>query len=331
MTSKEKNRIEYLDLFRAFGIILMIMGHINFGNRFDYFIHAFHMPMFFVVSGFFFKHTRPEDYSFAEWIKKKIFSLLVPYIIFGVGHYVLYLLFNPFDISPLLHLLFINTNGLPICGALWFLTALFFTDIIYFGLDRYLKKELMLMAVVIISLIGNVLYSFFSITLPWALDASFVGIGLYHIGYNIKKNGIHNKNFITNLSFGINTLLAVVIVLSIFFNGYINMRENLYANIPLFWINAVGATIVGMNYSRMLYERMKGSWISKILQQIGKDSIVYVCLNQIVILIVARIIEKVSMLVYFNKVIILFLCLIILILISYIFTHSKLKIVIGRK
>lgn len=76
---------------------------------------------------------------------------------------------------------------------------------------------------------------------------------------------------------------------------------------------------------------MKEGCLFKILWQMGKDSIVYVCLNQIVILIVACIIEKVSMVVCFNKVIILLLCLTILILISYIFTHSKSKIVIGQK
>ncbi len=48
-------RIDYVDLFRGVGIILMIMGHIGFGSKFDYFIHAFHMPMFFFISGFFFK------------------------------------------------------------------------------------------------------------------------------------------------------------------------------------------------------------------------------------------------------------------------------------
>ena len=44
-------RIDYIDLFRAFGIILMIMGHIKFGGNFDKWIHAFHMPTFFFVSG----------------------------------------------------------------------------------------------------------------------------------------------------------------------------------------------------------------------------------------------------------------------------------------
>mgnify|MGYP007030225338 CR=1 FL=1 len=33
----------------------MIMGHVGFGGHFDKWIHAFHMPMFFFVSGMFFR------------------------------------------------------------------------------------------------------------------------------------------------------------------------------------------------------------------------------------------------------------------------------------
>ena len=58
-----KNRVEWMDVFRGTGIILMIMGHIGFGDHFDIFIHAFHMPMFFFISGFFFKHK--EKYEVA--------------------------------------------------------------------------------------------------------------------------------------------------------------------------------------------------------------------------------------------------------------------------
>lgn len=48
------SRIEYIDIFRAFGIILMIMGHVKFGSIFNKWIHAFHMPMFFFISGWFY-------------------------------------------------------------------------------------------------------------------------------------------------------------------------------------------------------------------------------------------------------------------------------------
>lgn len=65
----------------------MIMGHIGFGGCFNYWIHAFHMPMFYIISGFLYKK---KSTSFYEITVKKAKSLLIPYFIFGVIHYFIY-------------------------------------------------------------------------------------------------------------------------------------------------------------------------------------------------------------------------------------------------
>lgn len=57
-----------MDVFRGLGILLMVMGHIGFGGAFDKFIHAFHMPMFFFVSGYFY---RKKDLAVREYFAKK--------------------------------------------------------------------------------------------------------------------------------------------------------------------------------------------------------------------------------------------------------------------
>ena len=71
------NRLEYLDLYRGIGIFAMVLGHIYIGALFDQFIHAFHMPMFFIVSGFFISGKEP----FFEFFFHKIKKLLIPYIV----------------------------------------------------------------------------------------------------------------------------------------------------------------------------------------------------------------------------------------------------------
>ena len=42
---------------------MMVMRHIGVGATFDKFIHAFHMPMFFLVSGFLYKRTDSKIYD----------------------------------------------------------------------------------------------------------------------------------------------------------------------------------------------------------------------------------------------------------------------------
>ena len=52
----ESERNTIVDVMRGGVIILMIMGHIDFGATFSYIIAAFHMPFWFIVSGLFFKY-----------------------------------------------------------------------------------------------------------------------------------------------------------------------------------------------------------------------------------------------------------------------------------
>ncbi len=55
---KEKDRIESVDILRAVGILIMIMGHVGFSGKFDRYIHSFHMPVFFLISGSLFVSKR---------------------------------------------------------------------------------------------------------------------------------------------------------------------------------------------------------------------------------------------------------------------------------
>lgn len=57
--SKSEGRVRYLDSFRGFAIILVVMGHLiqsNYAsgihNHIFNVIYGFHMPMFFFISGF---------------------------------------------------------------------------------------------------------------------------------------------------------------------------------------------------------------------------------------------------------------------------------------
>lgn len=335
---KQLVRIDYIDVFRSFGIILMVMGHIGYGEKFDFFIHAFHMPMFFWISGYLFNHKEKEELSFRSLILKKTKSLLLPYIIFGTAHYLFYVVVelitrDSIDVSPLLHLFSINTIGLPICGALWFLTALFFTDVLFFLIDRYILNYILkAIIVVIIAILGNLANVLLSFTLPFALSASFVGVGLYYLGYLCKKYREQKVlQVIMNLSWIPTIILGVITTALIFINGYINMRTGTYSNIPLFWINAMLSTIVGINIAKLMYQYIQNNYIGKWLTSIGRDSIVYVCLNQIVILIVNKGLNAVGLSIFFSKIVALAITLLVLFVADKIIMNTKLKALIGRK
>lgn len=288
MLGRQTRRIEYIDVFRAFGIILMVMGHIGFGNKFDHFIHAFHMPMFFFVSGFLYKKR---EISLLSYLKKKAMSLMIPYFVFGLFHYLFFSVQNGFQLEPIkAWLLFPAYEGIPIAEALWFLPALFFADIIYYWLIKMIKNSSILWVIVImISLIGQVLPAKLGIRVPFAIAPAMVGVGLMHLGRSLRPY----EQCVVNLKVYLVLLFGALTALSLFQSGYVNMRTDTYpSEFILFWVNAVAASIIGLNIANILKRWFKNSIPIYYLQSVGRNAIVYVCLNQIVILLCGKMIRK---------------------------------------
>ncbi|MBT9827452.1 acyltransferase family protein, partial [Enterocloster bolteae] len=323
----EQSRAEHIDNFRAFGIILMVMGHIGFGRHFDKFIHAFHMPMFFIVSGMFLS-IKDEPSIF---MKKKVKSLLLPYAFFGLFHYGVWIIQNwpEVDAGPLSHLLFINTDELPLAGALWFLTALFFAEIIYYLICKYVSSgTVQHLVVVAFAAFGCFATTVLPFRLPYALDSALVGVGLMHIGCMYKKHK-ENLHWIEELKVHEYLILGIITTVLIFVNGYINMRTGSYSIIPLFWINTVLATAVGINLAKYLVT-VAPQWLRNYLASMGKNSIVYLCLNQLVILVVSHVLLMLALVSIVIKCLILINSLVGLLVLEKVIMNTKLKAVMGK-
>ncbi len=58
MLTKATPRLKWIDLTKFFAIYLMIVAHLGTWPVFDKWIHAFHMPIFFFVSGYWFDEKR---------------------------------------------------------------------------------------------------------------------------------------------------------------------------------------------------------------------------------------------------------------------------------
>ena len=72
-------RIEYIDIARGIGILLVVMGHNDFSlvSPFAYkLIYSFHMPLFFFLSGYFLNTS----IGFWDFFKKRFNSLIKPYL-----------------------------------------------------------------------------------------------------------------------------------------------------------------------------------------------------------------------------------------------------------
>lgn len=72
-------RIGYLDVARGIGILLVVLGHNDFGTISPFFqqvIYSFHIPLFFFLAGYLIN----TDLSFLGYFRKRFHSVLKPYL-----------------------------------------------------------------------------------------------------------------------------------------------------------------------------------------------------------------------------------------------------------
>ncbi len=162
----DKEREQWIDVVKGVAILCVILGHaiektsvnVNvsvFWNVLHDVIYSFHMPLFFAISGYVYAINGQKKKN-SVFIKNKILSLLVPYVIFAIlvwcGKYIFSaFVSNQVTFGDLLEL-FMN----PI-SFLWFIYILFFATVITKLLDSLIQNNcivfLICVAMIIIRLI----------------------------------------------------------------------------------------------------------------------------------------------------------------------------------
>lgn len=326
--SNKKSRILYVDYLRGFGILLMIMGHVGFGQIFDRWIHAFHMPLFFLVSGYLF---RKED--IVPRLKKRMHGLLIPYAVFGVAYCAFYFLRSKrFDLHTIYLLCFENTAdlGIPYGGGIWFLTALFGADIIYNCIRSRFENRIAYLLSAVVAVAGMAGAQFLPFRLPWGLDAGMVGVGFYAIGEYLFY---HKEQFFKMR--GLFGLLGLLLFSGItFLNGTVNMRTGHYNNWVLYIVNASGLTLSFFLLAYMLERIMnkrEDLYTLNWLKEVGENSIVYLCTNQIAIIITRHIVFHYSINnILMQRIVVLLLVLLELTAFERLVMKTKIRKIFGK-
>lgn len=72
----KKQRILWIDILRGIAMFLVVYGHTSQNAEIKKYIYAFHMPLFFIISGFVYHCT-----SYPKYMKRKAQRLLLPYFV----------------------------------------------------------------------------------------------------------------------------------------------------------------------------------------------------------------------------------------------------------
>jgi fucose 4-O-acetylase-like acetyltransferase len=226
-----------ISICKGIGIILMVVGHAGSPSFIGRFIYCFHMPLFFIASGYFFS-TKYLDDKFS-FVKKRVKGLYIPFVKWGLIFLLLHnLLFNAnilnasfggsylYSFNQILDKGFhiITTMGSyepAILGTFWFLRSLFVASIVFcllfYLIDKLLHLKHVNTAIIIclMAFVAGFIMSFKRINLPYIPQGGIREIyGLFYIGVgflfrNSKMNSkLKYDNLILMFSFIIICLLS---------------------------------------------------------------------------------------------------------------------------
>lgn len=261
------NRLQWLDTAKGIAILLMVLGHSSIPSILSNFIWAFHMPLFFIASGW---TTNRQKTDFIGFTKRKFRTLLVPFFVYSL---VVLLIQIPQGWVDFNHWIY---NGWG-AYALWFIPVLFlaslFAKVIYSIKNRYLLLGCAFMFVAISGVL-----SFYKIQLPWTMSsvpfATFlivVGTELKQFNTTIADSKLWHILFLFFVTAGISQFWR----LDLCFNSILPF-------LPL-TIGALAGTLMIFMISSWIDKHLK--YVSIMLQKVGKETYLIVAFSQIIIML----------------------------------------------
>lgn len=266
-------RNKNIDLLKSIGIISVITGHTIRRYPINTFINTFHMPLFFFVSGYFYK---PKKIKIL--VNKLIKSLIVPYFILSFLLLIMDLsegknIIWKHELIKVLwadgyHSKSLIGSELPYVGIRWFFPALFWCRIIYNYIGQ-LKQAVTYSIIISISsyILGN-----YIINIPLGICEGGQAVIFYMSGHYFYLN---KKAFKGKLNI---LFMILFCFLSFRFHG-ISMADFSYGCYPINIIGAISAIMLFYWLGEWLLKQSFFTKIQKYLLFWGINSLYILCFH----------------------------------------------------
>ena len=282
----DSKRLDFIDFAKGLGIILVVSGHLIGEAKMEFagsqafrmFLYQFHMPLFFMISGFtlelsFYRHGEKGAFR----LVKRALMLLVSFL-FWSGVYLYLIKFSGRGVNLHEELCCILT--LRGRAPIWFLAALSVAEFAFIIIHRFLFRSekkyaaLPLLAIFMMILCTNLLtqlnLSFDNLAVQY-LTISLIRLFpslVFLISGSLLFKYVHSYTNNTVLLSAGALLLALTAALTAFFQNPINMHLAVFGNVFLFYINAW----LGSAGTMFLSKGICGVIKTRLLPLIGRNS-----------------------------------------------------------
>lgn len=280
---EETKRENWADFAKGIGIILVRFGHQKiFGKKLIYLIYTFHMPLFFVISGYFYRGKN----GVLKQIKHKAYTIMMPFFSYEILKWCLsvlgtFLLKRKLDLKLNFLLgVFFNAPDSKYSNPIWFFSCLFCAEVMFIIISKivsayYNEKKVarnILIITLVISGMAYIIYTYTGIKLPWNLDLALVMLPFLGVGYWIRENNILcmlKKSYSLQRLSIYGLLLIIVCVINAYFGkSNIDYAMRNYNE----WISCVIVGIIGTLFLLIICLQIKEN---RLLKFIGKNSGLY--------------------------------------------------------
>ena len=251
-----QNSLQWIYIAKGIGIILVVIGHFHPESSPTYWseiyriIYSFHMPLFFILSGYLYNHTK---YRYCDLIKNKTKRLLYPFVTIAAVFFLIKYaagrvayLAHPVDITSV-YSLFVDPvkSYMPL---LWFVHALFLIFAIY-PVARFFLNNYMIILVLfgIISFLGS----------------NYVVLGevIDHMPFFVVGVILRENEFLSKIVVSTNWRSVFTPILIFMLIYGVRYSSHLYGYPFKFTLGVAGSLFV-MNISQVIYatpfEKIKG-------------------------------------------------------------------------
>ena len=221
MNDKSKRNSD-LDILKGIGIVLVILGHQNL--PIGHFIYSFHMPLFFLISGYLYYKK-----EIKESLVKDFRRLIIPYFIgcvFVVSQDVFFA-FLKHDLSyikkSILSIIWgcgyisdkVILGNMPSIGAIWFLLALFWCKNMYNIIEIKIVSTRQKLTIVLLIAVMAILIEKYFIKLPFSLLPGLSALPFFMLGTLCKNKHVsYSVMFIIIICWCISYIYSYVYVVS---------------------------------------------------------------------------------------------------------------------
>lgn len=293
-----------IDLLKSIGLLLMVCGHYSLMNSVTTtIIYSFHMPLFFIISGFI-----SRERSFKETITKGFKSIMIPYFVFNAVLLLFTILLEYRSAHLSFHSLWSHVTAImigigyktdiynPVCTTMWFFYVMFLVKIFsaLVGNNSRMRIAISFLAIAIVGILKKN-----DVNTDFPIDSFLMAFPLYVWG-GILKQVVEHLKFDNSKRYYLSCLVLPIMFYLSYYNGRADMDVFEYGH-SLFLFYFISISICSVLIISVLFIGVGN--LVRICHNISKGAPIIVSFNLWLILALKKILAFIFPCIVWNNLI----------------------------